>query len=376
MNRPSPKPPVPTASCHWKTSVRPTSDKAAWKTRQSASPRAARLAPADPGPQLDLGKLDSLQRKWAEAAQHFERSAQLFDAGSNLEGIAEVNYQLALIAYVQAQYQNEEALLHKSLAIALSLADQSMQLRCIHALSTMYRWNGQLDLSQKYAIEETDTAAASGSTYFYASGVMAQANVAVARHDRAASGRLLQQAASLAARTGNARQQANAEFTFAQFSNDTGDYAQEILYADRSMAHYRSYGSVDGVADAFLLRIQGEAHSGNLERALTDAQQLLASSQQTHSDLFTEDTEQELGEIYSAMKKEPEALVHFLRAQEWSRRTGSELALKSLHVAGSYARLGQWQQAKAIWVKIPSSTRNNPDCAATYAEVQHLMKGR
>jgi DNA-binding winged helix-turn-helix (wHTH) protein/tetratricopeptide (TPR) repeat protein len=336
---------------------------------------AQTMMPANPGVELYLSKLDGLQRRWSGVTQHLDQAEQLFEAGSNLEGEAEVSYQHALTDYVQAQYKDAEAHLERSLEIADQLKDEDLAMRTMGALSTMYRWDGRLDLSQKYALQVTEAAVQSGSTYFYTAGVQAQANVAVARHDEAASERLLQQAAELSVRTGNARQEANAEYAFADFSGDRGDYANEVAYANRAREHYRSYGSVDGVADAELMRIDGETKMGQLAQALKDAQALLATSEQTHSDLFAEDTEVQLGLIYSAMNNEPEALVHFLRAQAWSRKTGSQPELKAVHVAGSYARLGRWKEARAAWDKVPVSTGKDPDSAKAYAEVAALMKG-
>jgi len=336
---------------------------------------AARLEPINPGPELALGGLDYLERKWDEAGVHYDRAAQMFEAASNLEGTAEVHYQRALTAYVQAKYGDEEDELKKSLEAADSLKDSNLRLRCMGTMSTMYRWSGHLDLSERYAEQVAQEAVSAGSMFFYAEGVILKANVAVALHDAEKSQRLLRQGADLAVKNGNARQTANVYYSLADFYGGQGDYAQEIAYADLSAAQYRAYGSMDGVADATLLRISGEEHSGEIERALTDAQALLATSERTHSDLFAEDTEVELGIIYSAMKDEPEALKHFLRAQAWSRKTGSQPELKAMHVAGSYARLGRWKEARTVWSTVPEAAKHDPDNQKTYMEVAGLMKG-
>jgi tetratricopeptide (TPR) repeat protein len=180
----------------------------------------------------------------------------------------------------------------------------------------------------------------------------------------------LKQALDLAQKVKNPRLIANAEFSIADLSDNTGDYDNEIAYAQRAQQHYQAYGSVDGVADATMLIVQGEVGKGDLEQALKDAQAQLESSERTHSDLFVEDSEAEIGHIYTAMEDEPAALTHYLRALEISRKTGSQVALKSLHVAGCLARIGRLREAASIFSAIPASAKTDPDSAREYTRVQ------
>ncbi len=332
--------------------------------------QAARLQPANAGAQLHLAILKSLQRDQPAANAYLDRATALYDASTNLEGVAEVTLQRALMAYVRADYRASETYLQSALELAIRIDNPQLQARVLGSLSTVQRWDGKLAEGQESAVRMAQVSRDAAWDFGDAEAVLLEANIAVAEHDVPRSRELLKQGLALAMKIKHPRVEANAEFSIADLDGHLGEYDQEIEHARRALAFYQSYGSIDGVADASRLVIDGEIGKRELTQALSDAQALLATSERTHSDLFIEDTEEQLGDIYTAMEDDPSALIHYGRARELSQRTGSEVPLKSLDVAGSLARLGYVEQARSILNATPVAARTDPDTMNKYEDVR------
>lgn len=118
--------------------------------------------------------------------------------------------------------------------------------------------------------------------------------------------------------------------------------------------------------------IQAERGLHNYPAALHDAQALLDNSIHTGSDLFAEDSEAELGHIYTVLEDHVAALGHYQRALNLAHKTGSQVSLKSLHVVSALTQLGRRQQAWKLFAAIPVSAQTDPDCEKSYKEA-HLM---
>ncbi len=322
---------------------------------------AATLQPSNAGVQLHLGILSALQRDGTAADAYLHRATELYKASTNQEGLAEVEYQRGRMAYVRADYATAERHLDTALELVRQLEDPFLTVQVLSTLSTVQRWDGKFDRCSQNAQKAIEISRTIGWGFGHAEGVRLLANLAMARHDLSAGRELLDQALQLAQRADNPRTLGNTEFSLSDLAGRMADPAAEIDHARRARAWYASYGSVDGVADAELNMIRGEEAGGLLQEALRDAQRLLASSERTHSDLFVEDTNAEIGNIYTALEDDGSALVHYGRALELSRRTGSERTLKSLQTAAALARLGRVHEAEALIRSLPASDRNDPD---------------
>lgn len=336
--------------------------------------QAAELQPTNAGVQLHLGVLAGLQRDWSGANRYLDRATTLYQASTNEEGEAEVDYQRASMAYVRAEYDRAATFYQASLNLAAGMNDPQMQARALSGVSTVRRWQGDFNASKEAAIQELALAHTLHSDLWQAEGIMLLANLAMARRDVPESRRLLTEALEVARRVQNLRLQANVEFSMADFADQTGEYALELTTAKVARQHYEAYGSADGVADASMQIIQAERGLQDYPAALRDAQALLTISVQTGSDIFTEDTEAELGHIYGAMGNETAALEHYQRALNLAHRTGSQVALKSLHVVYALARLGRRQQALQMFAAIPTAAQQDPDCADRYQQVKLALR--
>jgi DNA-binding winged helix-turn-helix (wHTH) protein/tetratricopeptide (TPR) repeat protein len=306
---------------------------------------AAELQPTNAGVQLRLGLLAGLQRDLTVANRYLDHATSLYEASTNQEGEAEVDYQRASMAYVRADYTRAAMFYSDSLDLATKLNDLQMEARALGGLSTVRRWQGDLPGSAEAANRVMVLARILHSDFWQVEGVMHLANIAIVRKDIPESRRLLTEALELADRVKQPRLQTNAEFSMGDLADQTGDYTQELAMAQRARQHYESYGSADGVADASMQVIQAERGLHNYPAALHDAQALLDDSIRTGSDLFAEDSEAELGHIYTALEDHAAALDHYQRALDLAHKTGSQVSLKSLHVVSALAQLGRRQQA-------------------------------
>lgn len=332
--------------------------------------QAAELQPTNAGVQLHLGVLAGLQRDLPGANHYLDRATTLYQASTNEEGEAEVDFQRASMAYVRADYDRAATFYRASQNLASGINDLQMQARALSGLATVCRWQGDFKASEDASRQELTLAHTMHSDLWQAEGLMLLANLAIAHRDVPESRRLLAEALEVARRVQNLRLQANIEFSTADLADQTGEYTQELTVARLARQHYEMYGSVDGIADASIQIIQAERGLQRYSAALQDAQALLASSVRTGSDVFAEDSEAELGHIYEAMKDNAAALDHYQRALTLAYRTGSQVSLKSLHVVYVLARLGRRQQALRIFAGVPTAVQNDPDCAAQYQQAK------
>lgn len=332
--------------------------------------QAAELQPTNAGVQLHLGVLAGLQRDLPGANRYLDHATTLYQASTNEEGEAEVDFQRASMAYVRADYGRAVTFYRASLNLATGINDLQMQARALSGLATVRRWQGDFKASEDAATQELSLAHTLHSDLWQAEGLMLLANLAIARRDVPESRRLLAEAVEVARRVQNLRLEANIEFSMADLADGTGDYPQELSMARQARQHYEAYGSADGVADASMQIIQAERGLKDYPAALRDAQALLIVSVNTGSDVFAEDTEAELGHIYEAMGDDAAALEHYQRALNLAHKTGSQVSLKSLHVVYALARLGRRQQALRIFAEVPPTVQHDPDCAARYQQAR------
>ena len=98
---------------------------------------AAELAPEDPAPFVHLGILESRRQHTQPAEAAFQKAESLYSAETNLEGIAEVDYQREYAATLRGDSEHAKEYFEKSFQIAGEIPSVQLQVRDLTHIATV-----------------------------------------------------------------------------------------------------------------------------------------------------------------------------------------------------------------------------------------------
>jgi len=337
--------------------------------------QAAKLQPSNAGAHLQLGVLHATQKNMAAADPEFARASALYEASSNQEGTATVEFDQGLMAaYMTSDFPAAERHLNAALDTSAKLSNPQLQARVLGALSTVMLMQGRYGPSVDYANREITVSQDSGENAWYADGVERLAEVAVTRNDRKQSEGLLKRSMDLALKVGNSRDEGNAELYMATYLSNIGDYGQSVSYAKRAHKAFALYSGDSETGSEVPLIVAGEAQTGDFEEALKDAQTWVSAVTRMNSVPDMEAAEEGMGDVYMMMGQDPEALTHYRRALDMARQAHSGEAQATLYVAAGLARLGRIQEAAAAFHALPATAKTDPSMQPMYDYTQAILE--
>ena len=112
---------------------------------------AAKLAPEYPASFVRLGILESREKHDKEAGAAFTHAEALYQAASNLEGLAEIDYQRGYAANTEGQLAQARQFLEKSLQAAHAIPSVQLEVRALGRLSTTEYLSGNAEKSSELA---------------------------------------------------------------------------------------------------------------------------------------------------------------------------------------------------------------------------------
>ena len=325
--------------------------------------KAGQLMPDDPAPFVHIGILKSRQRENEAAEAAFDKAEALYQAESNLEGLAEVDYQRAYAANERAAAAQAREYLDKSLAIARQIPSVQLEIRSLSQLSSVEYNAGNDDKAIEYANQAILLAQDNGLEYWLTDGLMRLGNVYMDKGDFAKAEASSQQALHMAQQNEHPRLEADAQFTLASIRDQQGKWDESIAFARQALKYYRDFGFTDEAALASELLVRGEEGKGDFAQARHDGEDLLRLAEQTHSEFYIEGAEETMGNVTRDVEDYPEALAHFERAHSLSQSLHANEAYEGLHCAEVLWRLGRYNDAQRMLASIPLDAMKRRDIA-------------
>jgi tetratricopeptide (TPR) repeat protein len=315
--------------------------------------QAARLALEEPAAFVRLGILESRQGKMADAETHFKRAEFLYNASSNREGIAEIDYQRGYAASVHNNLPHAREFLNKSLHAARDIPSVQLEIRALIRLGVVEDLAKNMDQFVEFEKRARELAIANKVDYWGIDALFRLGGAYQYRGDYAKAEPLLQEAVRLAHESQMARLEANGHLALASMRDQQGMPDETIALARAALDYYRKAGFAAESVQASILIGRSEWTKGELKAARAEALQALQPARNSASPTNLMQVEELLGGVLLDQQEYPEALRHLQYALQAARTAGEDLEYQQLHCADALWRLGRYREADELLASIP-----------------------
>ena len=245
--------------------------------------RAAALAPDQPAAWVHVGILQGRLQHERDAKAAFARAENLYRAGSNQEGVAEVEYQQGYLANVQGRDAEARQHLDAALEQARQIDSKQLQIRVLGQLSAVASDDGDQKQAAAYARQAIDLADSNGLQAWSAGGLVRLADSYLRSGDpqlRVKAQQSFRDALRIAEQTQQPRIAAHANIGLANLAVSPDE---AIKYATAALDYYRQFHFTEGTVAASILLARAQRDSGQFDAALKTSHELLAAAESSGS---------------------------------------------------------------------------------------------
>ncbi len=335
---------------------------------------AAKIDPTDPAPFLHLGILFGRRKQTDEANAAFDKAAQIYHALSNLEGLAEVDYQRGSDANTQHRLDEAKDYLQKSLAIAKTMPSVQLEIRALTRLGVTEYLRNNTQAAVDYENEAIKlTQDNNDLEYWTIDARIRLGNAYISKADYTNAALEVDHALKLAQQSQRPRLIALAQLTMASIRELQGRPSAAIPFATRALNYYQQSGFATETAESLRLLVRAQRDTSDNVAAIESAEQLLSLGTATKSPLTLLWSEEALGEVLLEMERYPEAVEHLFAAVELARSLHYELEYRELQYASVLWKLGEYDKAEQTLRDIPVQVRARPKIALAVDEIRSAM---
>lgn len=334
---------------------------------------AAKLDPQAPASFVRLGVLESRRKHSADADSAFSKAERLYQAASNLEGIAEVDFQRGNNANTQLRLDEARVDLLKSLGAAKAIPSLQLEIRALTRLSVTEYLSQKTDKSVQLANQAIDLAQENGLDYWAVDGLVRLGNAYIMRADYQQAGSNFERALSLAEHSERPRLIAPAKSSLASVRESQNKPAEALPLAKSALDFYRSAGFKSESVDALTLVLRAQRDSADNQAALQSGQELLTLAKELNEPPATMRAEESIGSVLLDLERYPEALDHFQKALAASRQMNRQIENQLLKCADASWRLGNYDEAKRYVASLPPGSLEQPRIALSVKQITSAM---
>jgi len=334
--------------------------------------RSAEGPSHNPAAWLRLAVLYSRRKKVPESEAAFAAADLRYRQSSNLEGLTELTLQRGVAANRANRYSEAAALLRKAMEYARETGNLQQEISAKLTLANASYAAGDADLAQTLAREALATAQANQMESLTIRGLMNLGDAYRAKGDLSGAERHLQDALTLALRTGSPRLVALSQLHLSSLHDDLDRSEDQIREAKEALAYFQPNHWARETFQSLLLIGRGERNRGNYTAALDSFQRVLDESTKVQDQAIIAQAEESLGDLFFATENYPKALEHYrgyLAASSESRLNG----YAERHCAITLARLGRYSEALPEFDRAEAAAAGvpplRPDLASSRAEM-------
>ena len=318
---------------------------------------AAKLDPQTPAAFVRLGVLESRRKHTPEASAAFAQAERLYKAASNLEGIAEVDFQRGNNANTQLRLDEARTDLSQSLQAAKAIPSPQLEIRALTRLSVTEYLSHNTDKSIQLANQAIALAQENGLDYWAIDGLVRLGNAHISSGNYEQAGSYFTRALSLAEHSQRPRLIALAKVSLASVRETQNKLTEALSLAQSAFDFYRGSGFKTESIEALTVVLRAQRDDSNNTAALESGKQLLALAQELKEPAATARAEESVGSVLLDMEQYPEALDHFQNALAASRELNSMVDYQLLHCADALWRLGDFAQATQYLASVSIASR-------------------
>jgi tetratricopeptide (TPR) repeat protein/tRNA A-37 threonylcarbamoyl transferase component Bud32 len=228
---------------------------------------AARLQPQYAAPFLRLGVMYGRQQDSAASEKAFDQAEALYRASSNVEGLAEVEFQRGMLASRINNLTEAQARLEESMRIARGAGNPYQQVTIQFNLSAVAVKQARVAEAERMATEALELARAKGLEGLTSRGLIDVGNALFLKGDGANAERYYSQALENARRFRTLRTEARALASLGSLHIHQQKTDLGISEVEQGMARYRQGGYYKETAQAAILLGRARRNRGDYEGA-------------------------------------------------------------------------------------------------------------
>ena len=313
--------------------------------------QATQLAHQYPTAFLRLGVMYARLQDAQHALEGFRQAEALYQASSNLEGVAEVCYQRGLFANNQRDLPEAQSSLQRALGIARTAGNTHQQIRALLQLSIVAFERGDTQAAQQSATEAVALARTNGIENLTVRGLIDLGSTVFVQGDYGKAEAYFRDALNLARQYHSRRLEARSLFMLGSLRIQQDNPDEGIRSVQEALAFYVQNGFRKEAASAWLLIGRGRRDQADFDSALSAFQQQLKVAETIPDRSVAADAHESIGGVLLRQERFPEAVEHFREDYTINKSMGNTLNLTyaSLQYGETLWRLGRYADAGKMY---------------------------
>lgn len=304
---------------------------------------------------LLAGTILARQRDRRAAEEALRRAEALYEASSNLEGLAEVDYQRALVAIRAGDMDRNKirALLDKVVAAAETTGNQPQKIKAQLQIVGLLLDAGETRRAEQMVTEVARLARLTGVETLYIRALVDIGNCYMDAGKYVEAGASYEEALVAARRLGSPRMVALVRANYGSLLVMSHRSEEALEHLREAVSFYESSHARFALVTALVLLGRAQRNTGDLDAAAATFARVQELAESGGNALEIAQAEQSVASIEVWRENFPQALRHFERARDLFRQAGSRIgaAYTGLTLGLVLARLGRFDQALALFAE-------------------------
>ena len=310
----------------------------------------------------------------------FDQAYNLFDLGSDIEGLTEVLLQRGVLLGLQGKsWRRASEQLRLALDKSSALENKDKKILVLLNLSNNAIMAGDAAQAQQYSSEAVELAKANGLDSLTMQGIIDIGNAYFIKGNFPEAEKNFNEALRLAQLYKGKRSEARALLSLASLRSKQGDTDAAREFFQRALPFYEQGGYRKEVFQAYVILGRAEERAGDYDAAQQRFEQLLQLAQQSGDQQSIALAQEGLGNVFLDRQDFPQALAHYNATYETLKSLNAKLNMG--YIAGNRAealwQLGRYPEARAALAE--SLEIAEPQGREPYKDLQlqvHLTKAR
>jgi tetratricopeptide (TPR) repeat protein len=337
---------------------------------------AIQLDPEQPAAWLRLGvqygarKLDA-----AHANPAFDKAEAIYHSMSNLEGIAEVEYQRGVAANKLGQITRARALLEKALELSQAAESPSQQIQVLMQLSLLETSASNAAEAQADASKAIELAHANGIENLTTSGLIDLGSAFLGKGEGSEARPYFEQALALARHYGSERSEFSALLSLGSLETQQGELDRGLAHVRQALAWYQERGYQRETMQGLTLVSRIEREKGDYPSALASLKQQLDLARKQGNQAQIALSQEGIGNVLLARGLWSESLKSYRAEMEAAAQSGVTLNAQVglVNCADMLWRLGRYQEANDLLDRVGANRSKTVDALITRLQAKMAL---
>jgi serine/threonine protein kinase/Tfp pilus assembly protein PilF len=297
---------------------------------------------------LRLGVVLARRQHLAEAYAAFDQAYQLFDIGTEIEGMTEVLIQRGVLLGQERKVAEAREQLQQALIKSTALENKDKRIKVLLNLSNTEINAGDVTQAEQYSSQAVALAQANGMENLTTAGLIDIGYAYLYRGNYPEAEKYFNQALQLAQLYKGKRNEARAYLSLASLrtQEDNPDAVPDLV--QRALSYYEQGGYRKETSQAYTILGRAYDETGDYDNAQRAFEQQLQAAQQVGDQSQAGYAEEGLGTVAEHRQQYPDALKHFEEKYRISSSLNNRLSVgfAALYRGSVLSELGRFSEAR------------------------------